>query len=141
MKPSMRLRKSTSTAAASLLLVALMLSGCASEAPSVTNPAITSSPTETTQSAAEATEDALPPNAVEAIDTVETNFGDCVTALSDPGEYTYRAKSSPEGAGIVTFKSETHILVWDTGYSKTGALLAFPSLSTDDLFWDSGCYD
>jgi len=126
-----------------LLILALALSGCSIEDSSqpVTSPDASASAAESSESVTEETEDALAPFALESIEAVETNFGDCVAALSDPGEYTYRAKSSPEGAGTVTFKSETHTLVWDTAPSKTGALLTIPNLATDDLFWDSGCYD
>jgi ABC-type transport system substrate-binding protein len=137
----MELSKSGVIALTGLLLVVLGLSGCGGEAPSTPSPAATSTATESSEPEPTETEEALPPFALESMEAVETNFGDCVAALSDPGEYTYRAKSSPEGAGTVTFKSETHTLVWDTAPSKTGALLTIPNLATDDLFWDSGCYD
>lgn len=137
----MKLSKSSAIALTGLLLTGLGLSGCASEAPSAPSPTATSTATEAIEPEPTETEEALPPFALESMEAVEANFGDCVAALSEPGEYTYRAKSSPEGAGTVTFKSETHTLAWDTAPSKTGALLTIPNLATDDLFWDSGCYD
>lgn len=137
----MKLSNSNAIALTSLLLMAVGLSGCASATPTSPVPTATSTATESSEPEPTETEESLPPFALESIEAVESNFGDCVAALSEPGEYTYRAKSSPEGAGTVTFKSQTHTLVWDTAPSKTGALLTLPNLATDDLFWESGCYD
>lgn len=137
----MKLLKASAIALTGFLLVGFGLSGCSSDTPSAPSPSATSTPTQTIEPEPAETEEEVPPFALESLEAVETNFGDCVAALSEPGEYTYRAKSSPEGAGTVTFKSETHTLVWDTAPSKTGALLTIPNLATDDLFWDSGCYD
>lgn len=139
--PQQKLMKTSPSLPAGLLLIALILAGCSSEAPNVTTTATSSGAAEAAEDETQEAEDATPLFALESIEAVETNFGDCVAAVSEPGEYSYRAKSSPEGAGTVTFKSETHTLVWDTAPSKTGALLTLPNLATDDLFWDSGCYD
>lgn len=132
--------KSHAFSLAALMIFSLGISGCSAgdtgESPSPTPTALESGSSE-----ASPTETVLPPEAIESIEAVKANFGDCIAALGEPGEYTYRSKSSPEGAGTVVFESESRILVWDTGLSNTGALLTMPSLATDEIFWDSGCYD